>query len=60
MSLGGIGTFQVGQEKEQGTGLLDFSKAREMIWLIMALTLLTFKSPLDLFLSNYSLIDARK
>ncbi|VDP17729.1 unnamed protein product [Heligmosomoides polygyrus] len=27
MSLGGIGTFQVGQEKEQGTGLLDFSKA---------------------------------
>ncbi|XGW08577.1 hypothetical protein V3C99_011139, partial [Haemonchus contortus] len=27
MSLGGIGTFHVGQEKEQGTGLLDFSKA---------------------------------
>ncbi|KAK6738093.1 hypothetical protein RB195_020288 [Necator americanus] len=27
MSLGGIGTLEVGQEKEQGTGLLDFSKA---------------------------------
>ncbi|CAJ0605758.1 unnamed protein product [Cylicocyclus nassatus] len=26
MSFGGIGTLQVGEEKEQGTGLLDFSK----------------------------------
>ncbi|KAL6736070.1 hypothetical protein Aduo_006460 [Ancylostoma duodenale] len=26
MSFGGIGTLEVGQEKEQGTGLLDFSK----------------------------------
>ncbi|KAE9414858.1 hypothetical protein Angca_000022 [Angiostrongylus cantonensis] len=26
VSLGGIGTFHLGQEKEQGTGLLDFSR----------------------------------
>ncbi|RCN31039.1 hypothetical protein ANCCAN_23191 [Ancylostoma caninum] len=26
MSFGGIGTLELGQEKEQGTGLLDFSK----------------------------------